>query len=173
MEEKPVKKKLDEQLLKRLRSGEEDTVLKALADMRSSGNLAYVPELLAILNDSESETIHWEMANLFADIRDKAVMPLFIKGLKDPKLPNIRMAVAAACWQSGMDYSAHLDLFIDIFIKSDYMTSLESFSVIEQSLENLTGEEIMEKRKLVLKGLEKISENKKPLARELISLMQT
>ena len=112
------------------------------------------------------------MANLFADIKSKAVIPLFIKGLKDPELPGIRRAVQAGCWQSGMDYSAHIDLFINIFLESDYITSLESFSVIEQSLENMSPEDIREKRELLISGLEKIEEDKKPLVRELIRLMQ-
>lgn len=172
MEEKHIKRKLDEQLIKRLHSEDEKTVLKALAQLRSSGHPGYIPELLEILNGSQSETLHREMASLFSDIKDKAVIPLFIKGLKDPDLPNIRMAVQAGCWQSGMDYSEYIDLFIELFLESDYVTSLESFSVIEQSLEKMSPEDIVNKRELLLKCFEEISEDKKPLASELINLMQ-
>ena len=172
MDEKHVKKKLDEQLLKKLHSGDEELILKALSQLRSSGNLGYLQVLFEILNNSKNESLHREMAKFFADIKKTEAIPLFIKGLENPELLGIRMAVTSACWQSGMDYSAHLDLFIDIFLESDYMTSLESFSVIEQSLENITGDEIRQKGERILQELGNLSEDKKPLARELIGLMQ-
>ncbi len=70
-----------------------------------------------------------------------------------------------------MDYSVHFDLFIEIFLESDYVTALESFSVIEQSLGNMTETDIGVKRDLLLEGLGRISEEKKPLASELLHLM--
>jgi hypothetical protein len=172
MEEKGKKRKLDEQLLKKLRSGDEITILKAIHDLRSSGNLDYIPVLFEILNSSGSEAVHREMAVFFADIKDARVIPLYIQGLKDPALEGARAVIASACWQSGMDYSRHLEIFLEIFLESDYLTSLESFSVIEQSLENMTDEEITRGREMLLDGLKQINEEKKPLARELVNLMQ-
>ena len=173
MQEKSKKRKLDEQILKRLRSGDETTVLKAINDLRSSGHIDYIPVLLEILNASGSEAVYREMANFLADIKDARVIPLYIEGLKDPALERARAVIASACWQSGMDYSGHLEVFLEMFLESDYMTSLESFSVIEQSLENLSSEDIARGREMLLEGLKKIPEEKKPLARELVNLMQT
>jgi hypothetical protein len=39
--------------------------------------------------------------------------------------------LASSCWQSGLDYSDHAIALAEIFIKSDYMTSLECFTVLE------------------------------------------
>ena len=165
------KRKLDQELIKRLRSGDEMTALKALGGLRSSGHLEYIPYLLDILDASESETIHREIVSFMADIKKKAVIPYFIEGLKNPALRGVWSEIASACWQSGMDYSTHLDLFIEIFLESDYMTSLESFSVIEESLEYLTEKEIEKKRDLVMKGLDRVSDEKKPLIRELLNML--
>ncbi len=172
MENRSANNKLNSQLVKRLRSEDEMTVLKALGELRSKGNLAYVPELLNVLNVSGSETVQRELVRFLADIREKAVIPYIIDSLRDPRLKTVHHSIISACWQSGIDYSAHLNLFIEIFLAADYMTSLESFSVIEQSLEHLTNEEITHKRELLLKGLDKVSEEKKPLASELVNLLQ-
>ncbi len=173
MEGKTDKKKLDAQLLKRLRSGDEVIMLKALGDLRTSGHLDYIPEIFQILKNSDSETLHREIATFLSDIKDIRVIPLYIKGLKDPSLTSVQAVITSACWQSGMDYSEHMELFIIMFLESDYMTSLESFSVIEQSMENLSSEEANKYRERLLEDLKKISNEKKPLARELLSLLQT
>jgi len=173
MEKERKKRKLDPQLMQRLYSGDEMTVLKALGDLRSSGNLDYIPELLTLLQRSETDNISKEIVTFLADIKQKSVIHYFIEGLKNPELQNVHSEIASACWQSGMDYSPYIDLFIEIFLESDYMTSLESFSVIEQSLEFLSTAEILEKRALILSGLQKVSTEKKPLARELINMMET
>jgi hypothetical protein len=173
MEKETRKRKLDPELLKRLRSGNETAVLKALGELRSSGHLEYIPHLLDIMSLSESENVHREMVSFLADIKVKAVTQYLIDGLKNPALQGVRSEIASVCWQSGMDYSEHIDLFIDIFLESDYMTSLESFSVIEQSLEYLTEEECAQKRDLVLEGLERVSDEKKPLAKELLHMLKS
>ena len=173
MEEETRKRKLNQELLKRLRSGDEMTVLKALGELRSSGHLEYIPELLDIMSLSESEIVHREMVSLLADIKVKAIIHYLIDGLKNPALQGVRSEIASVCWQSGMDYSEHIDLFIEIFLESDYMTSLESFSVIEQSLEYLTEEQCTQKRDLVLEGLDRVSEEKKPLVKELIYMLKS
>ena len=172
MEKGTGKRKLDQELIKRLHSGDEMTVLKALGELRSSGHLEYIPELLDILNVSENETIHSEMVRFLADIKKKAVIHYLIEGLKNPVLKDVRSEILSACWQSGLDYSAHIDLFIEIFLESDYMTSLESFSVIEQSLEYLTEKETEEKQIQVQEDLDRVSEEKKPLARELLNMLR-
>ena len=169
----PEKIKLDQEVLKRLRSGNEMTVLKVLGELRSSGHLEYIPELLNVLNVSESEPIHREMINFLSDIKEKTVIPYFIEGLKNPKLKGVHSEIASACWQSGLNYSVHLNTFIEIFLESDYMTSLESFSVIEQSIEHLTEKEIAEKRDLVMEGLDRVSEEKKLLFRELLNMLNS
>ena len=166
------KKKLDPKLVKRLRSEDEITVLKALGELRSSGHLAYLPELLNLLKDSGSEIIRKELVRFIADIKKKTVVHYIVAGMKNPDLVSVRSDIASAAWQSGIDYGAHLDVFIQIFLESNYMTSLECFSVIEQSMEHLTSDEIEQHSKLVLDGLEGISEEKKPLARELVNLFR-
>lgn len=171
MEKSAPGKKPDPQLLKRLRSGEERLVLRALTELRSTGHTGYVPELLQVMNHS-GENVRREMVRLLSDIKAKAVIPLLIEGLNDPELKAVHAGIASACWQSGMDYSTHIDVFIRIFLESDYMTALESFSVIEQSLAEMAEPDIRHTRNLILEGLEKISEDKSPLAGELLHLME-
>ena len=171
MEQRSAKIMLDQQLLIRLRADDDTIKLKALGELRSSGHPEYTPVLLEIMNNTDNKFIHQKIQVLLTDIKDKGIMSHFIEALKDPKLKKLHAGISSACWQSGLDYSSHLDLFVKLFLESDYMTALEAFSVIEESLENMTEDDIGNKRDLLLKGFEQISEEKKPLAKELLHLM--
>ena len=166
------KKKADPQILKDLWSADDLLVLKSLSKLRTSGNLTYIPEILKLLSQTRKELIEKELIRFLADIKEQGVVPLFAAGLKKPGLKPAHARILSAIWQSGLDYSRYMDLFIQLFLEGDYLVALESFTVIEQSIEHLSNQEIAEERKNLLDGLESVSEDKKPLARELVNLLQ-
>ncbi len=172
MAEKSRKRKPDPLILRDLWSENEQTVLKTLLNLRSGGNIYYIPELLKLLNLSGKEAVEKELVRFIADIKDSAAVPYIVEGLKDPELSGVRGQIISACWQSGLDYSRETGLFIELFLEGDYLTALESFTVIEESLIKLEQQEIEDARSQVLEGLDKVSEEKKPLARELVRLLE-
>lgn len=167
------KKRPDPQILKDLWSADDLLVLKTLGKLRTAGNISYVPDLLKLLSRTGSELIEKELIMFLADIKNEGVVPLIVAGLKKPGLARARAGILSAIWQSGLDYSSHMDLFIQLFIEGDYLVALESFTVIEQSLEHISNQKIEKERQHLLDGLKKVSEEKKPLARELINLLRT
>ncbi len=166
------KKKPDPVKLKDLWSADDLVVLKTLHKLSKAGNLTYVPDLLKLLSQTSSELIEKELIRFLADIKKQAVVPLVVAGLKKPGLKNARAGILTVIWQSGLDYSKHMDLFIQLFLEGDYLVALESFTVMEQSIEHLSDQEIEEKRNNLLDGLDRVSKDKKPLARELVNLLQ-
>ena len=172
MEDESKKKKLDPQVIRDLWSEEERIVLKTIYGLRSKGHINYIPELLKLLNRTGSELIEKELVRYIADIKEAAVVPYILAGLRDPDLAAARGNIVSACWQSGLDFSQDLKLFIRLFLEGDYLTALESFTVIEESVINLSEQEIREAQNLVLEKLEQVSKEKKPLARELVKLLQ-
>lgn len=167
------KKKPDPEVLKNLRSADDNLVLKTIHKLRTAGNLAYIPELLKLLSLPPNEIIEKELIMFLADIKETGIVPMIVAGLKKPGQKRARAGILSAIWQSGLDYSKYIDLFIQLFLEGDYLVALESFTVIEQSVEYLSDQEIAEDRNHLLDGLHNVSEDKKPLARELLNLLQT
>jgi hypothetical protein len=165
------KYKLDPQLLKDLWSGEERTVLKTLWMLRSRGNIGYIPELLKLLNTDPAEVIRRDLIQLISDIKSPDAKPFILAGLRDQELSRAREYILTACWQSGLDYSQHADVFVDLFLDGDYSTALEAFTVIEEATVNMNPEQLNEIRDQVRDGLQELTENKKPLAVELVRLL--
>ena len=166
------KKKPDPIKLKDLWSSDDNLVLKTLHKLSKAGNLTYVSDLLKLLSQTSSELIEKELIRFLANIKNQGVVPLVVAGLKKPGRKSAHAGILSAIWQSGLDYSKHMDLFIQLFLEGDYLVALESFTVMEQSIEHLSDQEIEEKRNILLDGMDRVSEDKKPLARELINLLQ-
>jgi len=172
MNQETQKKKPDPGILKDLRSADDLLVLKTIHKLRSAGNFTYIPDLLKLLSQPPNELIEKELIRFLADIKDPDIIPLMVAGLKKPGGKAAHAGMLSAIWQSGLDYSKYMDMFIQLFLEGDYLVALESFTIIEQSIEHLSDQEIAEKRNHLLSGLDSVKEDKKPLARELVNLLQ-
>jgi hypothetical protein len=172
-ENKPKKaRRLDNRILMDLWSAEEKTTLKAIRELRSQGSIHYIPELLKLLNMTKSETIEKELVRFLSDVKDTSAIPFILDGLRDRDLAGARGNIVSACWQSGMDFSRDVELFIRLFLEGDYRTALESFTVIEESVIKLSREKLEHALNLILGEMDRVNEEKKPLARELVKLLQ-
>jgi hypothetical protein len=172
VENKPGKGRLDSRILSDLRSEDELKVLKALRELRYGGSIHYIPELLRLLNDTRDETVEKELVRFLSDVKDSAAVPMILEGLRDRELAGARESIVSACWQSGLDFSREVNLFVSLFLEGDYRTALESFTVIEGAVVNLSGDKMEQARNLLLGGLDGVNEEKKPLARELVKLLE-
>jgi len=173
--EKPnnKKKRIDPALVKRLRSDDSQKALSALRELRAVGHCDYMPELLKLLKETDFEEVKKELSLFLSDIKDKGCIPYIIDSLNNDHFQPVKNIIVAACWQSRLDYSGHIDTFINIFINEDYLTSLEAFTVIEESLLSIPEEKLSGYRDRLISSIEDIDNEKKPLLRELINLMVT
>ena len=167
------RKKINAVLLNKLWSDDAQKVLSALRELRMAGHCEYLPELLKLLNETQNEEIKKELAIFLCDIRDKGCIPHIIDSLNDDQFQHVKNIIVSSCWQSRLNYSNHIDTFIQIFIKEDYLTALEAFTVIEESLPDIPDEKIKEYRFRLISAIEDISREKKSLLKELINLMVT
>jgi len=125
------KDKIDQELQKRLFSSNTETVVAALQSFKDSGNKANLPLIFDLILSKPAPEIVKEIANLLATVKDKETIPVFIDALQDDKYKSIRKNLATACWQNGLDYSLHMDVFIDLIIQEEWEVAFEAFTVIE------------------------------------------
>src|ERR1700740_824512 len=88
-----------------------------------------VKQLLAILNskavgekDKALDLLKKEKADSF-----------LLDAIRDAKNPKNKALLMAACWESGMDFSAHLEFFADLAHDEDLFVSLEAITVISEN----------------------------------------
>jgi hypothetical protein len=99
-------------------------------------------------------------------------VPIIAELLKNHEYGDYLNALVAACWQSGLDFSKHLRVFAGLFIQSDYKTALESFTVIEESLDNASETEIYDCIRFLKEAECMVTDEKLPLFHELVKVVQ-
>ncbi len=166
-------RKLNNEIIRRLRSDKPGMVIPVLNHLRQSVHAsAYLPEIINLLHGTSSEDTRREISLFLNDINNPAVIPHIIEALNNKKYKPEWVIITSACWQSGLDYSNNLDIFIRLLLEEDYLIALEAFSVIEQSFHLLEDKDLTEYRKILTEGLKKVGKEKAPLVREMIKIMQ-
>lgn len=87
-------------------------------------------ELLVLLT---SKTIGEKDVALDLLKKEKAVTVL-VDAVKDCKSPKNKALLIAACWESGLDFKAHLDFFSGLAHDPDLFVSMEAITVLSENI---------------------------------------
>jgi hypothetical protein len=165
-------KKLAE-LSKILTNGKYNEIIDRISILRSEEPFAGTISLLADFYDkSKDEALKLLISAFFNDIKERSCRAEVIESLAAVSNPASKAMLASSCWQSGLDYSEHAVALADIFILSDYMTSLECFTVLETCSGMISSAD----KSGIITRLEDVIDTsdtaKRQLARELIAVMK-
>jgi len=121
-----------------IKSINDEQVISLIQEFRENGDLFIVEPLIELLYTKRSHSLKEEILSFIGDIKNQAAAEIIThsiqKHLGDPNTTGL----VSACWQSVLDFSSELPLFIDILCKGDYITSFEAFTVIENSVGNIS-----------------------------------
>jgi hypothetical protein len=165
-------KKLAE-LSKILTNGKYNEIIDRISILRSEEPFAGTISLLADFYDkSKDEALKLLISAFFNDIKERSCRAEVIESLAAVSNPASKAMLASSCWQSGLDYSEYAVALADIFILSDYMTSLECFTVLETCSGMISSAD----KSGIITRLEDVIDTsdtaKRQLARELIAVMK-
>jgi DNA modification methylase len=156
----------------KLNSGDVRVILSELHHIRISGNILVLPNILNLLANNTNEEIIKEVVSLLGELKDPASVPVIAEYISSHKSDKNISKLIGTCWQTGLDYSNHLNIFAECFIIGNYEQSLESFTVIEEMLWRSSIENISKCLELFINSESLIIEEKKPLYNELIKILK-
>ena len=113
------------------KSAEEKELLNIIDSIRKTGNIKAIPLLFKLMVSTENDEIQNEISHLIFDIKDLKIIPHLFEAIENPALIKFQRVLVSACWESGINYSMHLEFFVNLAAKSDYLTCLECLTVIE------------------------------------------
>lgn len=160
--------KLDKNIQAELFSTNQATVISAIHKVREDGNKLYIPLLLDMLLFNKEKEIATEVSNLLANIKVKAVAPIFAEALETEKYAAIKKTILTACWQNGLHYHEYLPVFTNIVINDDWETAFEAFTVIDNMEFLPDGEDIEQTKRIIAPELKTASEQKKYFLQEIL-----
>jgi len=165
--------KKNREIIGKLFSASDQEVLSVIREIRSSGNPGLIPALISLYDASRSKAVTLAIISLVRDLKSQPAVSQLFPALEEITDPAKKRELVAACWQSGLDFSAHLDTFLRIFIRGDYMTALEAFTVIENSLPYLRDTDLLQEYiHWLQEHLPQEGDEKRALATALVSLLE-
>ncbi len=118
-------------LIADLNSNDDKLVMKAIKAVRSKGNELIIPHLIQAGLSTTNEKIKSEVIAILFDLKsDQALVPM-IEALNNPAFKAFRETLIASFWNSRLDASNYMDVFVKLAIEGDYMECLECLTVIE------------------------------------------
>jgi HEAT repeat protein len=162
----------EKEWLSAFESSDSVRIMQCLNEVRDSGSVRILPVLFDLAKNNTDLQIRNEIATLISEIKSTEAVPVIAESLSKHDFGDFLNALVAACWQSGLDFSQHLIVFAELFIRGDYKTALEAFTVIEESLEDASEAEIHKCLQLLKDGECMVTNEKLPLLHELRKVMQ-
>jgi hypothetical protein len=161
----------EKEWIKNLESNASSLIMQAIKEIKQDGNIKMLPYLFNLIQPSTHESIRSSIVQLMSEIKVQDAVPLIVHALENRDLGEDYTPLITACWQSGLDFSQHLPVFIKIFVAGDYQTAIESFSVIEESIP-LAGPDMQDECiKLLDKLASQVPEANYPFFRELVKVI--
>ncbi len=160
------------QTITKLRSRVDDTIMEGIQEVRESGDPEILHDLIDLLSDGGNESIENATLQVLNDLKDPNTVEVLIAIIKKYRSHRILNKLVCACWQNGLDYSAHLPLFIDLAINEDYRTSLEVLSVIEENAIHINSDERKSHIQRIENQLNNLDQEKRYLLEQIVSILQ-
>ncbi len=154
------KPKIDSVIRDRLFSADPEVVLAAIESLKEKGNSEYLPILFELLLAGAETEVRTSILKLLGTVKDKETIPVFVAALQNTKFKSIRKEMITACWQNGLDFSAHMAVFADLVIEETWEVAFEAFTVIE-NLEHFPPEEELKNIRLKIAGALKTADAQK------------
>ncbi len=160
------------EIVAKLQSKSTTTVLDALKELRHTGNASHIPLIIALINDKTKPEILEAVHQFISDLKIQEVVPVLVEEIGKGDFGENLPQVLADCWGTGLNFSNHLPVFTDIFIKGNYMASLEAFTVIEYSLHETNPQIKEECIHILQERKDDITEDKTLLYTELLRILK-
>lgn len=141
---------LRKQLIKNLESGDNKIITESVNKLREIGKTTDISVIFDLLVKNNNVRIISECIELISDIKEKSVGKEIISFLKDEKYASIKKIIIEICWNTNINMSEYLNVFVGLLINEEFTVAFEAFTVIE----NMTGdieESIKEEQISILK----------------------
>lgn len=161
-----------EAILKLLQSNNKEHVLEGLNEFEANHYTTLLPEVISLYNRQDAE-INAKIIFLLTNMKQNSAVDILVSSLNEIKDINHYPELIRSCWENGLDFSAHLAFFSEIFIRSSYLVAIEAFTVIEENIGKSSKKQIKEILSLLKSKKKNLSNDKIRLYEELISLIES
>ena len=93
-----------------------------------------------------------ESEEIFKTLKEKNAQAVLVNAIKQCDRVSEKTKLAAACWESCLDFSNHFLFFVELACCADFMLSMEAYTVVENCEEPIISEEALTQALLIVKN---------------------
>ncbi|PLX12315.1 MAG: hypothetical protein C0597_13535 [Marinilabiliales bacterium] len=159
------------EVIKNLRSGNQSLILETLDYIKHEGNNDMLNEVIQLLQNTNDTIIRDEIVSILEHVKEQDSVSTIVHSLENADYEDILSLLVSACWKNGLDYSDSVEIFTDIFIKSDFQLAFDAFTVIDnvEEIDNRIADACIFRLR---NSIEDIQDDKKSLYFELINIIE-
>ena len=163
------------ELIVQLQGNEVQAARSAIKKIRKTGKLEDIPGIIEALRKQDKDTIKKEIQTLLCDIQMDGAAEVIANAIKDPDNNTILSELLSICWESKLDFTQYLDVFVSSFINAEYNTSIEAFTVIEKIFVDydIPASKLNKTIKQIKMSYPNITESKQELALVLLDTLES
>ena len=105
------------------------------------------------------------------DLKDQSASKEVVNEIRKPWESDTISMLVSSCWQSGLDYSDYSADLAKVFMGGNYITAVECFTVIEESVDKLSRERKEEIIMIIEENPHSPVNEKKVLIQELMLIL--
>ncbi len=144
-----------------LQSISKDQVLEGIKLSRANANQETFKLMLETLRKTDEPEVEAAIIQFLYDLKDISSVEPLIDAIKDESMSYYHSFLIATFWQSALDGSDHLELFVQKAIEGEYMSTLEALTVIENFDSSFPADLLMECEADLVEAAEREEEEQK------------
>jgi hypothetical protein len=161
----------NKEVIKNLKSKNNSVVSDTLNYISKEGNKDILGEVIKLLMTTKETIIRDQIIKILENLREPDCTAILVDAIENPDYQDILSLLVSASWKNSLDFSKHVETFIDVFIQSDFQLAFDAFTVID-NLEAIDYKVAEASIFRLENAIEDIKDDKKPLYFELISIIK-
>ena len=161
--------------IKEIRSGlssnDSRILLNTLQEVKNSGSPAVIPELVSLLRNTQLKEIRDHVVSILNHLKNQSSAEELVRQIRQESQQDVMAWLVSACWKNGLNYSDYIDDFIEVFVRSDYITALDALTVIENATENHERGATVARINRLKEHIDQVDGDKRELILELIRVL--
>jgi len=160
------------EIIKIFESNNDKIIIETLKQISKEGNNDLLVHVIELLHKTASTIIRDEIIKILEHLKNQNSSQLIVDAIHDPKNENELPILVSSCWKNGLNYEDYIDIFTDVFIKSDFQLAFDAFTVIDTFINTDINKANISLLKLE-GAIEDFTEDKRNLCSELIGIIQS
>ena len=101
----------------------------------------FILPIIEVLCNNKDGEVQNKILHILRHLKNQKAGDIFAENLSKSKFKTFRKDLITVCRMNGLDYSNHLDIFLDLFAKENFETAFEAYTLIMNSVPNKLAEE--------------------------------